>query len=598
MPAPQPPPLPPDVSLQRLYDAPLTDALGSLRGPAWAVVRRGQRLGVVHLGRTHERLETIPGKPPGLAWMVNPETTQYEDRSHAAWGLLRNQQANSNDDNDSNDDSKRHDRTCGPRNDDSKRNEKKREVEDEVDDEIATQHAATANTTTTRHRHNVNDRLPRPFSASQIKKYVECPRKWGWQYLDGHKPKSTAAAELGKEVHAILEKWLQYGTPPDPHTKPGKIAAAMVKQLPTPGKHLEVERKFQFELRGHHYRGFVDLGYWKQRDSGVWVVHDHKTTGDLMWALTEEELIHDIQAILYAKEAMDRHDVDEVELSWLYARTRSSPKPTPRVTKIHRDDVESGIEVIETYTNEMAEIRAQKLPVLELEPNVMACGNFGGCDFVGKCQLTGRQKRQAVFAQEKKKMSLKEKMQARRTNRKGGSAERSRPVAVPDEPEEVEETEEAEAEEEEEEEKPKKKKGSKGSKKKGGVFGKKKSKKKERTEEEKAPKKKKKKTSSAKKKSSAKAKEPEINPPESPDEEEQTKPLSKEEEEAKKEAEKGGKKKSKAGRPKGSKNKTSDITDREAFVQIFSAAVGSANRHAFDMAAEAWALFQKEFGDG
>lgn len=463
-----------------------------------------------------------------------------------------------------------------------------------------------------------------PFSASQIKKFVECERKWGWQYLEGIKPPTGAAAELGKRVHAVLENWLRGEGSPDPASKEGKIAMVGLEHLPKPSPYLEVERGFLILYKGLFYLGFVDLGL-ESEDGQVWVI-DHKTTGDFMWALTEEEMPEDIQVVLYSKEGADRHDVDEVSLMWLYYRTRGKAKADPRVTHIGREDIESGMEIIRSYTDVMAEHRANETPVLELTPNAYACPNFGGCPFMDRCKLTGKEKRKSIMARDKQKTALSERMQARRKKKgneepdtegsdegsnvrrlapksrgglrgrnkskgkeetataanEGPTEEEPKPrrgprgrrrkkdkdakapeVAAPEEKEEAPEEKE-EVPEEKEEPKPRRRLRGRGRKKKE-----------------------KSKDGGEEKETSTKDKPtPEVNPPEQPSEEEARKLLSKDEE-----AEEAKPKKPKKSPAK----KASGMDDRTAFVTLYCEGIKQGN---LEQANKAWETYKIEFGIG
>ena len=72
-------------------------------------------------------------------------------------------------------------------------------------------------------------------SASQIATYRDCARKWWYQSILGLQTPQNASAALGEAVHAQLEKYLNDGTPPDAEKPAGRIAAAGLKFLPTPG---------------------------------------------------------------------------------------------------------------------------------------------------------------------------------------------------------------------------------------------------------------------------------------------------------------------------------------------------------------------------
>ncbi len=258
------------------------------------------------------------------------------------------------------------------------------------------------------------------YSASQVNKFVECERLWGWEYLEGIKPPTKPAAAFGKRVHTVQERWLRNSIPPDPKTPEGKVALVGLKFLPQPSPLLEIERGFVFRFRGYRYRGFVDVGL--NTAHGPWVI-DHKTTGDLMWALSEEDLLHDIQAILYALECMLRYGVDEVNLMWLYYRTRGKAIAEPRRATISRTEILSGMEVIEPYVEQMEGHRRAKTPVLKLVPNAAACGNYGGCPFEDRCKLTAKQRRKSIMAKVGKKKSLSEKMKDRKKGKKDTKAD-------------------------------------------------------------------------------------------------------------------------------------------------------------------------------
>ena len=557
---PPPPPLPPNVDLKWIHHDALTNQVDARpqRGQCWAVRLDGELIGEVHLGKTKYRLQTITGKPHRQAWMVNGErkSPEYDNRNTAVMGLLEITRGR---------DPSRWHTPAVPRdhinaghspiieddNDDNNDNDSNGNHHIEV-------HEPNDTVNSNNNENVINVAALAKNSASQIKKFASCVRLWGWEYLEGIKPPAPPAAALGNGCHSVLEGWLSQGIAPDPGTREGKIVMPGLAHLPKPSRNLEVEREFLFKLRGHLYRGFVDLGYWTLVNGVyVWVVHDHKTTSDFMWALTEEELLHDVQAILYAKEAVDRHDLDRVLLSWLYMKTRGGAKAEPRRTFMYRDAIESGMEVIEHYTDQMAELRHKFLPivrdtphqpgedsvVLTLEPNAYACSNFGGCPHIDRCNLTARQKMRSIMAQDGKKLSLKERMAARKAAR-GDDTPAETPVAV-------------------------------------------------------AP--------------PAGAAAPAVNPPEAPSAEEQAKPLTSDEQAANEDKKGKGKGKGSStttasgdaetgkrgrGRPRGStaKKDANGFSHEQAFVGIFSAAVsaGGEQRH-MDAADAAWAKYKTEF---
>ena len=130
-------------------------------------------------------------------------------------------------------------------------------------------------------------------SASQIKTWNDCPRKWGFKYIDGLEDPPSKAAILGSKVHAELERYLEGGDI-DEASDAGKIAATALDLLPEPRVDLSVEEEVVFELDGVTFRGFVDL-----IDPAGPTIFDHKTSSDpKRWGLTEETLVDDVQALM------------------------------------------------------------------------------------------------------------------------------------------------------------------------------------------------------------------------------------------------------------------------------------------------------------
>jgi len=256
------------------------------------------------------------------------------------------------------------------------------------------------------------------LSATQISDYRLCKRRWGWAKLDGIKGPPNKFAERGTRIHSILEEWLGQGKPIDVTTEEGMIAAAGVQHLPPPSKDLLLEEWIVLHTDVAKYQGKVDLGYVNPK-TGRWVVHDHKTTTDLGWAKTEEDLRKDPQALIYAAERMARNGVDEVELSWLYMRTKGKPKSHLVRLTVVRDEVEAGLEEIDATAKEMVAAHQAGLKALDLPPDPRACMAYGGCPYVGNCNLTTIEKMKALMAQE---LTALEKLKAKQQGANGTPA--------------------------------------------------------------------------------------------------------------------------------------------------------------------------------
>ena len=158
-------------------------------------------------------------------------------------------------------------------------------------------------------------------SASQIKTFRDCPRKWYLPKIVKLPSPSTAATELGGQVHAELEAWLRDGT---------EFSATLAGEIAKSGAHLvPVARPVEIELSladripisdsPVKVVGFIDALY--PHDA---LILDHKTSSNKRYTKTARELAHDVQLILYAKRYLDHApDVNEVTLIHVYYGTRA-----------------------------------------------------------------------------------------------------------------------------------------------------------------------------------------------------------------------------------------------------------------------------------
>jgi len=279
------------------------------------------------------------------------------------------------------------------------------------------------------------------ISPTQVKAWGECPRKWGFRYLDGIQSPQSAAAALGSEVHGLLESWLADGTEP-PDTRAGKIAKAGLGHLPDPGECDHVETQLLFDWGGMLFRGFVDV-VWTGAD-GVPVVSDHKTSSDpKKWGLSTEALPHDIQAIIYATWLLDLVDAPMVDLRWTYFRTRGKAISYPVDARITREDARQNFKD-KVEPNARAIIAAIEVHketgalagTLPAEPS--ACGNYGGCDFAQFCERTQEEVLSSIFGKTEKEkgkeMGLKELL-AKKNGRKLAPPRAGTPAAGVNSPE-------------------------------------------------------------------------------------------------------------------------------------------------------------------
>ena len=250
------------------------------------------------------------------------------------------------------------------------------------------------------------------LSASQINTYRDCKRKWMWSYVAKIKSPPNASAELGSAVHAQLEEYLKGGNL-DFTTEAGNIAASGLEHIPKPGTPgLKIEEEFQFTgPSGHAYLGYIDVEVPPEAGQAkfglpVGVVIDHKTTGDLRWQKSADDLKTDVQAQLYAtRHFMEHQEAEGVELRWVYYLTKRTRKSAVTSLIVTPEQTWEQFLEIEKTAVEMAAIKTTN--PLDIEPTVTHCNAYGGCPYQGNCNLSPFDKLRAAASQAKEDLLKK-----------------------------------------------------------------------------------------------------------------------------------------------------------------------------------------------
>lgn len=262
------------------------------------------------------------------------------------------------------------------------------------------------------------------LSASQVDTWMLCQRKWAWSYIEKLK-KSNLFATQGTEIHQVLADWLEKGKSIDTNSAIGKIVLPGLKYLPAPGTPgLEIEKGFSLETEVAKYRGFKDM-QWFDNVLNVPIVGDHKSTTDFKWAKTEEDLRDNTQANLYAYDALCRYDAKEVELRWVYYRTRGAPGSQLVKLRVHAPEVLEQMEKIDEVGAEIATAYAQLTKATDAPANPRACEAFGGCVYLQECNLSSQERMRAFMTQE----SIKDRLRNRKTEHTGGAVAPAKPAS-------------------------------------------------------------------------------------------------------------------------------------------------------------------------
>ena len=238
------------------------------------------------------------------------------------------------------------------------------------------------------------------ISASAIETFGLCRRKWGLRAFDKLPKKPSKASLLGQRGHDELEAWLVRGVPPE---LPFMTDSGILQHFPSPRTpHLRCEAPFAFAWVDDVGAPVVFFGYMDVEDQAS-TVYDLKTTSDLAWALSAEELATDTQGCIYALAMYARYGCAEVQLAWNYTRTRGKPLAHPVRATISVDQAVVALEARVRVAQQMVALKATppapvRLPILGassgfskpltgagLDATWESCKAYGGCDFWEVC---------------------------------------------------------------------------------------------------------------------------------------------------------------------------------------------------------------------
>jgi hypothetical protein len=259
-------------------------------------------------------------------------------------------------------------------------------------------------------------------SASAVEAYRRCPRVWYYDYVLRQRGPSSPSQLKGTGIHFAIEHYLKTAEvlpfvdvdgdgkvcslpfPDEPANDNGRVRVqttdimqAAVDYLPPPltnkehwaqpGAGLMIEQPIELPTYegGPTWIGYIDR---VEAYESAGKVSDNKTTSDLRYAKTPEELSKNTQLACYAKWVFINSDYAQLDLEHLYLTTRGKAKAKLVGTTVTREQVD------EVWTRDLALVRemdswaALGPPNADpLPPNTEACGDFGGCFHRSKCGL-------------------------------------------------------------------------------------------------------------------------------------------------------------------------------------------------------------------
>lgn len=229
-------------------------------------------------------------------------------------------------------------------------------------------------------------------SASSIKLFESCPRRWYYRYILGRKEESSASMELGSAVHTVLESYLKTGAF-EGEGIPLVIAQSGEHLLPAVADSgdLRIEMSLdEMPLEGLPipFKGFIDC-LIIPADGSIPEVLDHKTTSSFRYAKSPAELAQDTQMIIYAKHVLAHLPAhDEIRLTHIAYLTKEPYGDARKATVIvSRQQVDRAFDKIMETVYEM--LKAAEVAGNQQKKNNEYCYSYGKrCPFYNECHIT------------------------------------------------------------------------------------------------------------------------------------------------------------------------------------------------------------------
>ena len=237
-------------------------------------------------------------------------------------------------------------------------------------------------------------------SASQVKTFQRCKRKWYFEKVEGKRGPSTQAQRRGTAIHDGLEQYVKTGNIPEfvyVNEKTGRVTNnkndeewAVRRYVEAVKEHIddetvigvETDMKLETFPGGPPWIGFIDLLASNK-------VIDYKTTSSLRWAKTPDDLLNDPQACSYVLSVFRQFpEADEFDVKFIYVQTSTKTKVNvkPVIATFNRKQCEDIFGTAVVSVREMVDVALIKTAD-DVEGNPGACMDFGGCPHRAYCKM-------------------------------------------------------------------------------------------------------------------------------------------------------------------------------------------------------------------
>lgn len=246
--------------------------------------------------------------------------------------------------------------------------------------------------------HTVEDGRINRLSVSQVEKFDPvssvwgCNRRWWFRYVARLEEPQTVSQAEGIRLHEQIEHYLKTG-----QDVLGPLACSGRSFIPAPGSGLLVEHEIPegtLKALGIPFAGRIDvvnlrdLRQTEDGTEGEIELVDWKTTSNLKYAKTEEQLRSSVQMSGYAKWGMDTYKTESARLTHGVFQTKSTGSRRISCT-VDYETVTYNWRRVEGVVGEMVGV-AKEVDVSKIPANTSACrvGRFE-CPFLKRCPRSG-----------------------------------------------------------------------------------------------------------------------------------------------------------------------------------------------------------------
>lgn len=260
-------------------------------------------------------------------------------------------------------------------------------------------------------------------SASQIKNWQTCARRWWFEKVAGFQPEQTPQQAQGELIHHGLEQHLKHGAP-----LANESSKRAVELINAPRKLLllsEYPRNYKLDLTAANVpvKGRIDLLDLNPiRTKKTLRILDFKTAGSFDYNKTEEELARDVQMMIYAKWAFQRFDIQYVQAAHIYIHKKQTAAKIVETEGLDEGHVSGVFQHVEALVDQMQTTAAQA-DHNQVEKDESACYAYGKrCPFFDECH-SEKTTVQLKAEKENVHMDFVEKLRARATGVEAPAAE-------------------------------------------------------------------------------------------------------------------------------------------------------------------------------